>query len=143
MQPRRGRPKTVKEKRIQPTVRTKPLAYDPEILQSLREILVENGWTMHPEDTTLIFKKELRRVLYIRRHNIMQLYWAGYGTVSLERLLSDFESTEEILSWIAELEELTLPERLDHHEELSEEDFLDDDEIESLSSMDIINRIFS
>ena len=136
---RPGRPKTVKYQ----TVRTKPLEHDPEILQSLREILVENGWTMHPEDTTLMFKKELRRVLYIRRHNIMQLYWAGYGAVSLERMLSDFESTEEMLCWIAELEELTLPERLDYHEELTEEDFLDDDEIESLSTMDIINRIFS
>ena len=122
-----------------------PLQTDPSVIKELMVVLDENGWTVELETTSLLFKKSEARLIYLRRLNILQIYWSGYGAQTIEAQLSDFAGTEDIMLWSEQLHDMVLiePKRLYLDEDEGEEENWDEDQpLAELNPMDIIKSIF-
>ena len=131
--------------RVEKCKRRIPLQNDPSIIKELMVVLDENGWTVELETTSLLFKKSEARLIYLRRANILQIYWSGYGAQTIEAQLSDFAGTEDIMLWSEQLHDMVLiePKRLYLDEDEGEEEDWDEDQpLAELNPLDIIKSIF-
>ena len=123
-----------------------PLETDPIVIKELMQTLSETGWMVEPETTSLLFKKGEARLIYLRRLNILQIYWAGYGTQAIEALLADFDTAEDIIVWSDQLHGMeliqpSLPFDIDDEDDDYEYD--EEQPLAHLSPADIIRSIFS
>jgi hypothetical protein len=126
-----------------------PLETDPIVIKELMQTLSDNGWMVELETSSLLFKKEGARLIYLRRLNILQIYWAGYGTQAIEALVADFDSAEDIIVWSDQLHGMELIQPSSpffEDDEEDEDDVYEYDEkqpLAHLSPADIIRSIFS
>lgn len=120
-----------------------PLQTDPVIIKEVMIALKDLGWTVEPETTSLLFKKEEARLIYLRRLNILQIYWSGYGSQAIEAQLSEFAGPEDIILWTELLHSMILiePEIPDADDE-EEDDEEEEEPLAELNPVDIINSIF-
>ena len=127
--------------------RRQPLETDPIVIKELMQTLSETGWMVEPETTSLLFKKGEARLIYLRRLNILQIYWAGYGTQAIEALLADFDTAEDIIVWSDQLHGMeliqpSLPFDIDDEDDDVYE-YDEEQPLAHLSPADIIRSIFS
>ena len=120
-----------------------PLQTESIVMKELMVVLNDEGWTVELETTSLLFKKGEARLIYLRRLNVLQIYWAGYGAQAIEAPLSDFAGPEDIMEWLELLYKVELIEPNIPMED--DEDGYDEEEdkpLLELNPMDIINSIF-
>ena len=119
-----------------------PLQTDSFVMKELMGVLSESGWTVELETTSLLFKKGEARLIYLRRANVLQIYWAGYGAQAIEAPLSDFAAAEDIMLWTELLYKVELIEPKRFAEDYDEDDEPEEDVSPDLNPIDIINSIF-
>ena len=111
-------------------------------MKELMGVLSESGWTVELETTSLLFKKGEARLIYLRRANVLQIYWAGYGAQAIEAPLSDFAAAEDIMLWTELLYKVELVEPKRFAEDYDEDDEPEEEVSPDLNPIDIINSIF-